>query len=231
MFRSRLLFAAIAMLSFNVLVQAQEHKDGDQLKGWGTVIDPDHDSRIRSKDNDLTIAVPGTAHDLSVELQRMNAPRVLRGVEGDFVVQVRVDGDLSPNKSLIQERAAFHGAGLLLMKDDRTYVRLEHAALFDPNASQVTEYPSFELREDGNFVRQGQVGDARVEKQQMSYLRLERHGDKILGAVSADGMKWVYLDPITAKLPKDLRIGVAAVSSAAEPFSPRFSNMELFQRK
>ena len=62
--------------------------------------------------------MPGTDHALCVEQNRMNAPRVLRPIEGDFIAQVRVAGDFpGASKSVVPTRQAFHGAGLLLWQD------------------------------------------------------------------------------------------------------------------
>jgi regulation of enolase protein 1 (concanavalin A-like superfamily) len=213
------------------ITRAAEKKDGDQIKGWGAVVDPDRDCNIQWANEDLFLGVPVNAHDLSVEQQKMNSPRVLREVEGDFIAQVKVVGEFGPDKSPVKDRVSFQGAGLLLMKDDQTYVRLEHGVSFDPKSGQTFTYPSLELREDGSAVRLGHSDTICLEKQQMAFLRLERHGDKILGAVSPDGNKWLSLNPMTVTVPKKLRIGVAAVNTAGIPFVPRFSSLEVFQRK
>src|SRR4051812_23154191 len=55
------------------------------IEGWGDVIDPEGDCRVGLEKGTLTIAVPATSHDLSVEAGNMKAPRVLRGVDGDFI--------------------------------------------------------------------------------------------------------------------------------------------------
>jgi len=54
------------------------------LKGWGEADDPDGDCKITLRDSEVTISVPGTLHDLSAELGKINAPRILRDIEGDF---------------------------------------------------------------------------------------------------------------------------------------------------
>src|SRR5262249_28126420 len=99
------------------------------LGGWGTAIGPDGDRAFTAARHRLTIAVPGTEHNLIVEQRGpMNAPRVLHEVEGDFVLQVRVSGDFPAGaKGVTDQRKPFHGAGLLIYQDDRTYIRLERA--------------------------------------------------------------------------------------------------------
>src|SRR5262245_57986525 len=66
-------------------------------KNGGKVTDPDGDCKISFSDGKLNIMVPGTAHDLSAELQsKRNAPRVMRDIKGDFIAEVRVDGSFNP---------------------------------------------------------------------------------------------------------------------------------------
>jgi hypothetical protein len=63
------------------------------LRGWGATIDPDGDCKFGLGGNRLTITVPGTDHGLGVERGQMNAARVLKEIEGDFIIQVRVSGN------------------------------------------------------------------------------------------------------------------------------------------
>jgi type 1 fimbria pilin len=60
------------------------------IKGWGDVVDPSKDCEFKPDGNRLTIVVPGTKHDLSIETGDITAPRVLREIEGDFIAQVKV---------------------------------------------------------------------------------------------------------------------------------------------
>src|SRR5687768_13293767 len=65
------------------------------IKGWGTPIDPDGDCAFQADAGKLTITVPGEAkpHDLSAELSSTTAPRVLQPLKGNFVLQVKVEGE------------------------------------------------------------------------------------------------------------------------------------------
>ncbi len=64
--------------------------------GWDKPVDPDGDCKFLVGKNTLFIEVPGKDHDLGVDRGVMNAPRMLREVEGDFTAQVRVDGEFTP---------------------------------------------------------------------------------------------------------------------------------------
>src|SRR5687767_3348986 len=87
---------------------------------WGRAIDPAGDCKFNLVGDQFTIAVPGSprAHNLSVEKKSMEAPRVLQPVNGDFALEVRVDGKFHPGKISTEEgRTPYFGAGLLVMID------------------------------------------------------------------------------------------------------------------
>ncbi len=196
--------------------------------GWDKPIDPDKDCKFRRQRGGLTIAVPGKDHGLAFERGRMNAPRLLRTVEGDFLIQVRVSGALTPSDlSSAPSRVPFLGAGLVLMASEKTYVRLERAAF---RRDMVSTYANWELRRDGDWVL---AGDASVcpLKGEAAYLRLERKGDSLLASVSEDGKEWKQLPALELKLPAKLKLGVTANSTCTEPFSPHFDRFELRKPK
>ena len=99
--------------------------------GWDKPVDPDGDCRFLHDKGVLTIELPGRHHDLAAEADIVNAPRLLRDVEGDFTAQVRVDGYFRPTiVSTYNQAVPFLSGGLVLMNGDRTYARLERAAMY-----------------------------------------------------------------------------------------------------
>jgi regulation of enolase protein 1 (concanavalin A-like superfamily) len=189
---------------------------------WGNKIDPDGDCTLRVERGGLTVSVPGTPHDLSAELLRVNAPRALWDATGDFTALVKVTGTLRPGAAgTIPGRLPYKGAGLLLWRDENNYVRLERAAVRRGDA--VTTYVAFEQREDGQTVAAQNVplGD------QDAVLRLQRRIDQVHGAVSANGGQWQAFQPLTAAYPPAVRVGVAAINSSDEPFRIRFEDWRL----
>jgi regulation of enolase protein 1 (concanavalin A-like superfamily) len=196
--------------------------------GWDKPTDPDKDCTFKREKGGLTIGVPGKDHGLAFERGRMNAPRLLKDVEGDFVAEVRVGGAFTPSAmSSAAGRIPFLGAGLVLMVDEKTYVRLERAAF---RRDEVSTYANWELRRDGTWVL---AGDASVcpLKEKVTHLRIERKGDKLLGAVSEDGKSWTDLSPLEVKLPAKVKVGVTANSTCTEPFSPHFDRFKLRRLK
>lgn len=194
----------------------------DTFKGLKPV-DPDGDCTIEADAGGLSISIPGTPHDLSIELGRMNAPQALRRVMGDFIAEVKVAGSIKPDGATIPERLAYQGSGLLLIQDPRTYIRLERAAVARPG--ELLRYVSFEVREDRRRVA---VQSQRLADDGDLWLRLERRSDRILASISPDGDRWKSLEPVKIELGETLQIGVAAVNAADQPFDTRFEAFRLF---
>jgi regulation of enolase protein 1 (concanavalin A-like superfamily) len=203
--------------------------DRPWVSGWDKPVDPDGDCKfIRNKDT-LTIEVPGRDHDLGIERGLMNSPRLLRDVEGDFVAQVRVSGTFQPSQnSTTTERIPFVGAGLLLMASEKTYIRLERAALV--KGGETKTYANWELRQDGKWVLPGAENVLPLEDK-ATYLRLERKEDKLLAFISHDGKEWKELKPLEVKLPAKVKLGVSGGGTSMDVFTPSFDQFKLTRRK
>lgn len=205
----------------------------DAGPNWGREVNPDGDCKFYRADGSLLIHVPGAPrpHDLAAELHTVNAPRVVRPVKGDFTVQVKIEGRFAPgDASTLGGRAGYNGAGIVLMSDARNVVCLARA-VFHHQGAQATPYANFEMRSNGNLVRMGLSGDLPVPASGPVYLRLERRGQRILGAVSKDGSKWDSLEPkeLPSHWPADLQVGVIAISTSKEEFNPRFSDFQILK--
>lgn len=198
------------------------------IEGWGWAVDPDGTSSFRVDSGKLTIAAPGPVQDMSIELGRMNAPRTARKVVGDFIVQVKVDGRFAPGEEQgLRVRLPYHGAGLLLMNDFDTYFRMDRAAVTRDTAQQ--DYIAFQTWDQGKTVRPKGPWNASLKEQAAVYLRLERHGNVVLGAIASEPGKWHYLAPQTAPLPDAVWIGVSAVNVSGEKLEAQFEEFEILQ--
>ncbi len=192
-----------------------DDRPGKAIAGWGEIIDPDGDCQITAVKGKVTIQVPGKAHDFAGELQRWNAPRVLSPVKGDFIVEVKVGGELKPSDtSTIPGRRSYNGAGLMIIKDKDNHVSLHHGAVHLDNG--VRHYANFELRKDAELVVSRFELD--LEDKEV-YLRIRRQGDKFSAQASHDGVTWKsYDEPITVEFPEEVQVGVEAVNSSDRPF-------------
>jgi regulation of enolase protein 1 (concanavalin A-like superfamily) len=226
---SRSVFTVVFLLAAGIALAAPAPVERPWLTGWDRPVDPDKDCKFIRDKGTLTIEVPGKDHDLAIERNLMNSPRLLRDVEGDFVAQVRVSGTFQPSQnSTSSERLPFVGAGLLLMADEKTYIRLERAALV--KGGETKTYANWELREDGKWVLAG-AESVRPLENKATYLRLERKGDKLLASVSHDGKEWKELNPLEVKLPAKLKLGVCGGGTSMDVFAPRFDQFQLRQGK
>jgi len=226
--------AALSIFTAGVLLSAdpsEKRPQHDMRTPWGRATDPDGDCAfLRSKDC-LAIVVPGSekAHDLAADIQVLNAPRVLQTAEGDFTLQVRVDGRFQPGEGSTQPgRTAYNGAALVAMKDPNNVVTLARAVLWD---GETRHYANFEIRVNGQLQRIGLTNDHPLPEKGPVYLRLERRGNKMLGSVSTNGADWVALaaKEIPEDWPAKLEVGLAAISTSKDEFIPRFSLLQILK--
>lgn len=226
----------LALLTIGLTTLADESTPKKEaIAGWGTAIDPAGDCKFKAADGKLMITVPGTdkPHDLSPELASSTAPRVLQPVRGDFVIQVRVDGEFQPGDESTQAgRTGYTGAGLVVFADQGNFVRLERATLHH-QGDEEKPYTNFEIRVDGRLERIGTTGDLPTEWDKPTWLRLERKGQQLLGAMSHDGEHWTYGEPkelrAEAWTRDEIVAGVAAISTSRNPFVPTYSAFSIQQ--
>ncbi len=199
------------------------------LKGWGEAIDPDGDCSIELENGRLTIKVPvpdvPKGHGLEAEWNTLNAPRVLRDIEGDFIADLKVEGSFKPAGGSTKPNSfPFVGAGLLLWSDAGNYIRLERAAIV--RNDQLIPYVLFQERR--NRLRVPPDGGIPIPDGP-TVLRLERKGDQITAFVSAGGKEWLGFPPRRIDLPAKLKLGVAAISSSGEPFTVTLENFRVLR--
>jgi hypothetical protein len=196
------------------------------LKGWGEASDPDGDCHFEQKDGKLTIAVPGTLHKLVADGGQVNAPTVLSPVKGEFIAMVKSTGGVRPGpESSVPDGLPYHGTGLLLWVDWDNYFRLERAGLMRGGA--FITYVNFEHFKEGRrtFSQGAGLHDLPTP------LRLERRGGSVYASTSHDGVHWTPFPPLEARLPDEVKIGVAAVNSSTKPFTAELEGLNVFTRR
>ena len=199
---------------------------GARSVAWGTFVDPLGQCGIEESDGRLEMSVPAGAYDLSIELGQVTAPRLMRPVDGDHEVQVTVDELPDPGPGPPgQPRRPFHGAGLLLWKDERTYVRLE-AAVIRAVDDSVVRYWLFEVRSDGKVVG-GLAPNARRLEAGPTDLRFTRRGSELVAHVRQGDGNWQEAGRASLQMAAPLSLGIAAVNRARSPLRARFSRFEL----
>jgi regulation of enolase protein 1 (concanavalin A-like superfamily) len=200
--------------------------DGKPLGAWGLAIDPDHDCQIVDQGSVLEISVPNTHHDLNADNDKLNAPRVMREVTGDFTMTVKVTGAFKPSdKSTNPKAVPYIGAGIVVWQDSNNYVFLGRAAI--NRRSKISEFAAFEEREWGS---RGALNNRGIDPGGV-YLRLERRNNRLLGYTSKDGRSWSRLDPMEPSYPSTLKVGLYAINGCTEPINVRFEDFQFTEGK
>jgi hypothetical protein len=197
------------------------------VNGWGSLVDPDRDCSFTISNDYVGIKIPATPHDLSAELKRMNAPRVVQPMEGDFEIEVEVWGIQQPELPTINTRTAYCGNGLVLMQDDQNYIRLERAALRRGDTTRY--YINFEQRIDGHNVRFGAPDDFAMEFDDGIYLKLIVQGTTVTGFVKIPNEEWHEMGKKKIDDKKPLAVGIAAVNATNSPLTASFRELRLTQ--
>jgi regulation of enolase protein 1 (concanavalin A-like superfamily) len=213
----------LGWLAVSLVLVASGSSAGEQtpqlIKGWGQTEDPDGDCKISAKEGKVTFSIPGTAHDLwPGGPRKVNAPRVLQDVEGDFTVQVRVASSVKP------ENGFFRAGTLLIWLDDKTFIRLDSACAHR-GGSTFDFYCYLHVFKDKERLVNEQL---RPLKDQPTDLRLERRDTKIVASFSQDGAKtWKAFQEKTLDLPRKLKVGVAAVNGTDSPFTVTLEDFKI----
>ena len=207
-------------------VGPQPEPDGKPLGDWGTAIDPDGDCKIDDKGNVLEISIPNTHHDLNADNNKLNSPRVMREVTGDFSITVKIAGAFKPStKSTNPKAVPYIGAGIVIWQDSDNYIFLGRAAI--NRNGKIGEFAAFEEREWGT---RGALNNRGIDPGGV-YLRVERRNNRILGYTSKDGKTWARLDPMETSYPSTLKVGLYAINGCTDPVSMRFEDFQFSQGK
>jgi regulation of enolase protein 1 (concanavalin A-like superfamily) len=200
-----------------------EGTKGNDLAGWGVPIDPLKECEFTAGMNRLSMKIIGSDHQKMVERWNVNAPRIMREVEGDFTLTVKVVGEFRPGgKSTNVKAVPWHGAGIIVWNDVDNYIRLERAA--SNRNGKISPYVNFEEFSGG--TRGGSNSEGMKEGD--CWLRMDRRGSKILGGISFDGTTWKELKPIEIVWPTKLSVGLqATTSSGILPWSVSFEGYDL----
>jgi hypothetical protein len=228
-------YAAIALLSVLsccAVVAAPVPAAKPFTSDWDKPVDPYRDCKFIPEKDALTIEVPGGDHDLDFKRDRRTAPRVLHDVEGDFEVQVRVQGELNPTrKSSSTGVPSSVTAGLLLLFPDGNCVRLDFGADRGIRGHRECVYVRHLFTKGGGmYASWHNTWDKwpLPKPADRAYLKLVRRGGSLWAFLGADGINYTQLVPFGAtRLPKRVKVGLAAYSTSTDPFKVRFDQFKL----
>ena len=216
------IFSLLAVAS---LAAAPAPKSSPWITGWEQPKNPTGRARIQREGESLTIMVPGKGHEFDVRQNRLNAPHLLREVEGDFVCQVRVRVTSNPTA-----KEGYHRAGLMF-HDGEYAVKVQVGVYLDAEKPLWRCFQSSErFGKGGGLIMRG-LGSP---LEQLGYLRFEREGAEIIAKFSPDGKKWIRTlqeDGRFIVMPKALKVGVLVESTGEGEFKAVFDQFELTRPK
>jgi regulation of enolase protein 1 (concanavalin A-like superfamily) len=191
------------------------------VKGWNEPTDSQGGCRFDRDGGRLTLTVPpGKARYHDVREGRRDAPCLLRDVEGDFRVQVRIGGDFG------RPGGGPRGAGLMLLAGEDGWLLLRGAGrrnAREPDGHRFLTYCAGPFRgamSEGSYAVKSPHKNCR--------LRLERRGDRMAMHVSEDGVGWTArYEQTEGGLPRRMKVGVAAQAGADGGLEAVFDEFEL----
>jgi regulation of enolase protein 1 (concanavalin A-like superfamily) len=191
----------------------QARQEGVWYAGWDAPADPLGDCRFVRRGGSLTIGVPSGCHDVYAFDDRLNAPHLMRDVEGDFCLTVRVNGG-----ELLDKDVAWRSAGLLLLAGARA-VSLE--LLATDCGFKAAAY----LYQEDERSRSGMIHSL-TQSDSLLWLRLRRQGDEVMALYSKDGQHWRAMQiRRDVTFPARLRVGVFASVNGSGAFEVVFDKL------
>jgi S1-C subfamily serine protease/regulation of enolase protein 1 (concanavalin A-like superfamily) len=191
------------------------------------------DCRLHREAGGMTIEVPAGVRLLSLPLDVKNAPMSLANVEGDFIAQVKIGGTLMPGTETPRYKGrdllpgTFQGAGLVVWKDTKNFIRLERTARTVRGQPTLAIEALLEIVDNGKMI----VSAYPPIPDQPLYLRIEREHGAIECMFSSDGRRWAAHPKLAVVFPTKLQVGLIASNAAKRPFAAQFEQFFLETHK
>jgi regulation of enolase protein 1 (concanavalin A-like superfamily) len=213
---------ALALLLAADLSLAADKSKPKIINGFGEFIDLDQDCRITEDDAHVALTIPDKIHDLRPDHKVMNAPRVVQELTGDFVIQVKLPGAHKlDGSSSAPNSSALAGAGIVIILDDRNCVYVER--MVTSKANKIISSSRCVYYKDGQLVKK----DTLDSKNQDTWLRFERRDKTLTASTSQELGEWTPFKPLTADLPRKVKVGIFARNSSSNPFSADFEALKI----
>jgi regulation of enolase protein 1 (concanavalin A-like superfamily) len=215
----RVVVHCILVLGVSNLVAAPVPRPKTWVSGWDKPVCPEG-CRLDPDGDKLTVTVPGEGYTLDVVGGRLNAPRLLRDLEGEFDLVVRV-GAFSPPAE--EGKHVYRRAGLVVLFDENV-IRLERAADRSPGEEDAQMWLGVHRHGKEGGLNAWGPG---LPLDKPAYLRLERRGDILYVWTSPDGKELDRYGSRLVELPKKLKVGVMAETNAPGRFQVEFDQFKL----
>jgi hypothetical protein len=198
------------------------------MEGWDM---PLGNGRFRRAGEKVIVTVAGKGRD-GAPAKDLSAARLLRDVEGDFAVQVRIRGDFRPAPATAERKARpqlglFRRAGILIA-DGEGFAGVQRAGALSSPSPTYHFWCGAHI--DGKFTRRD-IHPVSGPPRGPTYIRVERWDNDLGVSLSGDGNTWepTVLQPI--KLPKKVKVGLIAEATDSGTFEAVFDQFTLTKPK
>ncbi len=199
----------------------------DDIKGWGRKEDPAGGTTIELQGTTLVMTTPDIYVD-NYPPGKVNAPRVMQEVFGDFSIEVTVThlDPSQPNsvlKSLGSFPTAYHAGALLVRTNEKNFIRFEKGS----KNTRGDHATTCELQVWENGKRMLYVPEDIEDV--VVHLRLERRDEMLLSSFSKDeGKTWKELPPYQLdKLKGAVQVGVSLTNNTEPGCTVKFQDLKV----
>ena len=205
----------------------------------GMLVDPSRDCRLDKDEKTfkVRIDIPGKLHTISPEIAVRkntpihNAPMTLADVDGDFLAQVSVTGDMNPGDKPPSDRVVrnlkftFQSAGLVLYQDKNNFMRLERAASIFTDRMTPVHRLLVEVVRDGQQAIKPIYLD--IPEGDTKLLIIRRKGRvRCLFVPSGNNSVHTFRE-FALNFPSKVKVGLVASNISAQTFSATFQGFAL----
>ena len=194
---------------------------------WGRFLDPVGNCRLERRAGQVEFRLSGTLpyNLIPTSAGGDNAPRLLHEAEGDFVLQVRVlpfEKSKPDTSTAGPQTASWRSAGLLVLGDNQTVVRLERVSWGEKKSGG----PMAHCEWFAEGQRRGDFYGSLTDDDRWTILQIERQGNALHLRYSEDGDRWERWQTISdLQLPRRLQVGLVAVHTTPTEFKPVFEDL------
>ncbi len=190
-------------------------------------------AKIENTNIGFAIPVAELIRMLSNELDVRNAPMTLAEVDGDFVAQVRVTGNMIPGTDPPKFKGknvlpgTYQGAGVLLWQDTKNYILVERSVTTKRGQVVLATKVLVEIIKGGKSMASFSVNTPEGPL----YLRLQRINGALAFLFGPDGKRWITSRKLAVIFPAKVQVGIVACNMSKQPLSARFEEFVLVTEK
>lgn len=228
MFRTLL----VAILIPTVALSAPVPKAANAKKlseTFGEQVNPDSTCKYEPAGKDgLRIVVPNTHPVEEVDHGKTVRPHLVRKVEGDFVLTVRIQHTFKPEagKAEAAKQKTMVAAGIGFIDADDAHNTFSVCHMNTKSGDKWTTSQLMQIMHRGGGSGSGSGGQNSSDKP--AYLRVTRKGEEIKSEFSPDGKKWQPFSTMKmTSLGPAVNIGPIACQSTDAEYSAEFTEYEI----